>query len=117
MIIIRHRTGPLNGAVQSVEASSGRITFGRSHECDVTYPPDLRAVSRRHFAIERRPSGQWTFDVFGDLFVAMNGTPVESGAVVRSGSIIELGRRGGPSFEIEIEEDTRTSTMPLTELQ
>lgn len=103
MLIIRHRTGALAGKGQTFDAQVERVTFGRDPDaCEVVFPPEETLVSRRHFALVRKPSGEWTFDLFGDPFVAVNGAPAEFGRPVRTGDVIELGRRGGPSFEIVI---------------
>jgi hypothetical protein len=103
MLIIRHRTGALAGQGQTVEEPSDRVTFGRDPDaCDVVFPPDETLISRRHFALERKPSGEWTLDLFGEPFVAVNGTPAEYARAIRTGDVITLGRPGGPSFEVVI---------------
>jgi hypothetical protein len=115
MIIIRHRTGPLAGQTQQIETKSGRIVFGRDpNVCDVVYPPDATIVARRHFALVRRPSGEWAFDLFGDPFVAINGGPAEMGEAVHSGAVIELGHHGGPSFEILLVKEGLSDDLPVT---
>lgn len=106
MIIIRHLAGPLAGKEQRIESPSDRITFGRDPSvCDVVFPPDLTLVARRHFALARTPAGEWTFQLFGDPFVAVKGQPAELGQAVHSGDKIELGRVGGPSFEIVLQNE------------
>jgi hypothetical protein len=106
MIIIRHLTGPLAGKEQRIEPQSDHITFGRDpNVCDVVFPPDLTIVARRHFALTRTPAGEWTFQLFGDPFVAVKGAPAEMGAAVHSGDKVELGRVGGPSFEIVLQNE------------
>jgi hypothetical protein len=117
MIIIRHRSGPLAGTEKRLDGGAGRIVFGRYDDCDVVYPPDVTVVARRHFAIVRKPSGHWTLDLFGTPFVAVDGAPAEPGQPIESGALIELGRRGGPSFEIEFAPESRADIMPLTEVQ
>ena len=100
MLIIRHKSGPLAGREQQIDQKD-RITFGRDPKvCDVVYPPDEVLVARRHFALAKKPSGEWTFDLFGDLFLAMDGQPVDQAEAVCDGAKIELGKRGGPSFEV-----------------
>jgi pSer/pThr/pTyr-binding forkhead associated (FHA) protein len=95
MLIIRHRTGALAGQGQTVEEPSDRVTFGRDPDaCDVVFPPDETLISRRHFALERKPSGEWTLDLFGEPFVAVNGTPAEYARAIRTGDVITLGRPG-----------------------
>ena len=113
MLIIRHRTGPLAGKEERPTGRDpNRIVFGRDPAAaDVVYPPDAREVSRQHFALVRRGANHWTFDLFGQPFVAVNGEPADVGAPVRSGSIIELGHRGGPSFEVTVEGDIAVDTM------
>lgn len=115
MLIIRHRTGPLAGEEIRVEGRNDRVVFGRDPDaCDVVFPPDATLVSRRHFALVRKPSGDWTIDLFGAPFVALNGEPAELGAPVRSGALFELGRHGGPSFEVTIEGETKDSGLAMT---
>jgi Trypsin-like peptidase domain len=118
MIIIRHRSGPLAGQRQDLDGKSGRITFGRDpNVCDVVFPPDLTIVARRHFALERTPAGDWVFELFGDPFVAVNGEPADLGEAVPSGATIELGKHGGPSFEVVLEGEGLTGSLPITEPQ
>jgi V8-like Glu-specific endopeptidase len=118
MIIIRHRSGPLAGRRQDLDATSGRITFGRDPAvCDVVFPPDLTIVARRHFALVRSPAGDWVFELFGDPFVRVNGEPADLGEAVHNGATIELGRHGGPSFEIELKDEGLAGSLPLTEPQ
>jgi hypothetical protein len=118
MIIIRHQAGPLASKEQKIEGNSERITFGRDPDvCDIVYPADATLVARRHFALVKKPSGEWTFDLFGDPFVAMDGKPVDEAQAVRSGARIELGRRGGPSFIIDLVGEQAASKLPVTETQ
>ena len=80
MLIIRHRSGVLKGVEQSIDDNKDTLVFGRDGDvCDVIFPADETLVSRRHFALERKLSGLWTFDLFGDPFVAVNGQPAENG--------------------------------------
>jgi V8-like Glu-specific endopeptidase len=118
MLIIRHRTGALAGKEDRVEARDDRVVFGRDpNACDVVFPPDATLVSRRHFALVRKPSGDWTVDLFGAPFVAVNGQPAELGAAVRSGALFELGRHGGPSFELTIEGERKEGGLAMTMAQ
>jgi hypothetical protein len=115
MLIIRHRTGPLAGKEDRVEGRGDRVVFGRDPDaCDVVFPPEATLVSRRHFALVRRPSGDWTIDLFGAPFVAVNGEPAELGELMRNGALIELGRRGGPSFELLIEGESKAAGLAVT---
>ena len=115
MLIIHHRNGPLSGKEVRVEGRGDRVVFGRDPDtCDVVFPADATLVSRRHFALVRKPSGDWTIELFGAPFVAVNGQPGELGAPVRSGALIELGRRGGPSFELIIEDESKAGGLAMT---
>jgi hypothetical protein len=115
MLIIGHRTGALAGKEDRVEPQDDRVVFGRDPDaCDVVFPPDATLVSRRHFALVRKPSGDWTIDLFGAPFVAVDGQPAELGAPVRSGALFELGRRGGPSFELTIEGERKEGGLART---
>ncbi len=122
MLIIRHRAGPLAGKEERPEGRQpDRIVFGRDPEVsDVVFPPDATTVSRRHFALVRKPSGDWTVDLFGTPFVAIDGAPADLGAPIRSGSLIELGHRGGPSFQVEVSDEAKAGgfakTLPQEEV-
>lgn len=118
MPTIRHRTGSLAGQEQVIADDKERVVFGRDPQvCDVVFPADERLVARRHFALMRRLSGEWTVDLFGTPFVAVNGEPAEVGKAIRSGDRIELGQRGGPAFEITFDDLRLGHTLPLTAAQ
>ena len=53
-------------------------------------------------------------ELFGTPFVAIDGTPADNGQVVRDGAKIELGRVGGPAFNLGIAEDTRADNYLRT---
>jgi Trypsin-like peptidase domain len=114
MLIIRHLTGPLAGTEQRIEPNVDRVVFGRQLDCQVVYPADANIVARHHFALERRASGDWTIDLFGQPFVAVNGIPADPGAKMPPGATFELGRRGGPSFQVATEAEARTDNLPPT---
>lgn len=117
MLIIRHRNGALSGREQTIQDKNNTIVFGRDPDvCDVVFPADETLVARRHFGLEKKLSGAWTFDLFGDPFVAVNGEPVESSRALHKGDVVELGKRGGPSFEV-VHLDDVTTARPLAETQ
>jgi hypothetical protein len=121
-LTIRHRSGPLAGQAQRIEQGAvERIVFGRdASRCDVVYPPEAAIVAGRHFALVHKPSGDWTVELFGRPFVAIDGEPADLGAPVHNGSVIELGRRGGPSFEVLIEGETcdmAVKTLPQEQVR
>jgi hypothetical protein len=116
-MLIKHLTGPLAGTEQRIPSNLDRIVFGRSIDCEVIYPPDETNVSRHHFALVRKASGDWTADLFGRPFVAINGFPADPGMAISTGSTIELGKRGGPSFQCIVQSDRRIDNLPLTEAQ
>src|SRR5215204_656599 len=119
MLVIRHLTGPLAGKEERPQGRQpDRIVFGRDPEvCDVVFPPGATLVSRRHFALVRKLSGNWTIDLFGEPFVAVDGQPADLAAAIGDGSVIELGRRGGPSFEVRIEGEERAGELEKTLVQ
>ncbi|HYF55536.1 MAG TPA: trypsin-like peptidase domain-containing protein [Salinarimonas sp.] len=118
MPIIRHRSGPLAGQEQTIEAGKTRIVFGRDPSaCDVVYPPDATTISRRHFALVRKPSGDWVVEDFGQPFVAVNGHPADGSEAVASGALLELGRVGGPSFEFVSGARDLDNALPVTGVQ
>jgi hypothetical protein len=116
MLIIRHRSGPLAGKEETPTGRQiDRIVFGRDPDaCDVVYPPDALIVARRHFALVRSLSGDWTIELFGTPFVAVNGEPADPEEAVCNGAVVELGRHGGPSFEAVVTREAGTSDLGLT---
>jgi hypothetical protein len=116
MLTIRHRSGPLAGKEEQPTCrQSDRIVFGRDPDaCDVVYPPDTRIVARRHFALVLAPSGDWTIQLFGTPFVAVNGEPADPEEAVCHGAVVELGHRGGPSFEVSVPNETTGADLGLT---
>jgi V8-like Glu-specific endopeptidase len=117
MLTIRHLTGPLAGTETRIEPDVDRVVFGRRPDCQIIYPPEETLVSRHHFALVRKASGDWTVDLFGEPFVALNGDPAEQGQGVTNGARIELGKRGGPAFETVIAADAPQDNYPVTEQQ
>jgi hypothetical protein len=116
MLIIRHRTGPLAGKEETPQGRQpDRIIFGRDASvCDVVYPPDALIISRRHFALVRSMSGDWTVQLFGDPYVAVNGEPADPEEEVTNAAVIELGHHGGPSFEVVIPEEANLGDLGRT---
>jgi Trypsin-like peptidase domain len=118
VLIIRHVTGPLAGQEQRIETTAERITVGRDPSaCEVVFPLDATLVARRHFAFVRKPSGEWTYELFGDHYVAVNGMPAETGAAVHTADKVELGKPGGPSFSVTLEQEGLQDTLPVTQQQ
>jgi hypothetical protein len=116
MLVIRHRSGPLTGKEEiPTGRQPDRIVFGRDPDvCDVVYPPDALIVARRHFALARTLSGDWTIELFGAPFVAVEGEPADPAVAVRNGTVVELGRRGGPSFEVTVTKEEIGSNLVKT---
>jgi hypothetical protein len=102
MPVVKHVSGPMAGTDTQIDPRTQRITFGRSLDCEIVYPPEFTEVGRKHFALERKPNGRWVVDLFGD-FVAINGVPADPGTIVPPDALIELGRRGGTSFKFSPE--------------
>ncbi|MEQ9689184.1 MAG: trypsin-like peptidase domain-containing protein [Bauldia litoralis] len=86
------------------DAGKEEIVFGREPASDVVFAPEDRIVSRKHFRLYRQPSGHYAIEVFGDRYVALNGTPATSGEAVSDGDVIRLGGKDGPSFRIGLEQ-------------
>src|SRR5258707_978710 len=100
MLIVRHLTGPLAGKEERIDPKSDRVTFGRDPAaCDVVYPPDATMISRRHFALVRKPSGEWTFDLFGDPYVGVNGTTADQSQAVHTGDKVGINAHVAEMFE------------------
>src|ERR1700730_3826598 len=115
MVVVRHISGPLESHEQAFDSRTDRITFGRRADCDVIFPADVTVVSREHFAIARKPSGSWVFESYGKP-VFSNGQPLDNGEAIPANSVLELGRIGGPSFQLIINE-TPDDDLPLTDVQ
>jgi V8-like Glu-specific endopeptidase len=116
MLIIRHRTGPLAGKEETPQGRQpNRVVFGRDPDaCDVVYPPDALIIARRHFALVLTPHGDWTVELFGTPYVAVNGEPADPEEAVTNGSLVELGHKGGPSFEVTVTEEATTGNLART---
>ncbi len=117
MLIIKHLTGGLAGTETRPDPTSERVVFGRQTDCHVVFPPEETLVSRHHFALVRKASGDWTIDLFGKPYVAVNGIPAETGQRVVDGARLELGRLGGPSFNVVIEAELQSDGLLRTEQQ
>jgi hypothetical protein len=113
MLTVRHLNGALANSEVKIE-NKDRVVVGRQLDCDIQYPPEETAVARHHFALVRKPSGSWTVELFGTPFVAIDGAPADNGQVVRDGAKVELGRIGGPAFNLGIAEDARTDNYLKT---
>src|SRR4029077_16010934 len=113
MLTIRHLNGAQAGTEVKIEGKD-RVVAGRQLDCDVQFPPEETAVARHHFALVRKPSGAWTVELFGTPFVAIDGQPADAGQVLRDGAKVELGRIGGPGFNLGIAEDARTDNYLRT---
>ncbi len=103
MMMIKHLSGPLRGKEQSISGDRERITFGRSNSCDVVFPPEETVVGREHFALVRKPSGDWSIDLLGDHYVEVNGAEAQPGQPVPQDAKLRLGTRKGPSFQFHSE--------------
>src|SRR5258707_13346967 len=116
MMIIKHRTGLLAGKEETPQGRQpDRIVFGRDpNVCDVVYPPDALIVARRHFALVRTPHGDWTIELFGTPYVAVDGEPADPEEAVVTGSVVELGHKGGPSFEVTVTDEAADSDFGRT---
>lgn len=102
-ITIVHTGGPLAGQKQTFDDSVDAVLFGRDREVgQVIYPPEYDVVGRRHFELRRTRAGDYTVELFGSRYVEVNGKPVDNGTPVESRSTFRLGRKDGPTFEIEI---------------
>lgn len=117
MLVVEHLTGPLAGTRTQIESGVERVMVGRKLDCQVVYPPETTLVSRNHFALVRKPSGDWTVDLFGDPYVAIDGLTADQNQRVVDGSRIELGRPGGPSFRTVIKDETATDNYEVTQAQ
>jgi hypothetical protein len=107
MLVIRHLTGPLKGKEETIDSDLDKVTFGRKIDCNIVYPDEENIVAREHFALVRKPPGavgHWTVDLYGEPYVAINGVAADQGQKLSQDSIFELGGKGGPSFQVHIED-------------
>jgi len=99
MTRIRHLSGPLSGE-QSIPDDVDEIIFGRAKDCQMRFPEDAKIVGRRHFALVRKPSGDWHVDLFGDHYVEINGIPAQPYQRLPEDAEIRLGNKKGPSLQV-----------------
>jgi pSer/pThr/pTyr-binding forkhead associated (FHA) protein len=97
-ITIKHREGPLAGQVQEFDDAVELISFGRSPECQVVYPPELTEVGRKHLELRRVGSGDYVVELSGRHYVEIDGTQAESGSRLTSASVVRLERNGPTSW-------------------
>ncbi|MCB1497901.1 MAG: trypsin-like peptidase domain-containing protein [Bauldia sp.] len=90
------------------------IVFGREPASDVVFAPEDRIVSRKHFRLYRQPSGHYAIEVFGNRYVALNGTPASSGEHVSDGDILQLGSKDGPKLKLRLKEVADAGGMDRT---
>src|SRR3954471_16333048 len=102
MLTIKHLNGPQAGTEVKIDQNKERVVVGRQLDCDVQFPPEETAVARHNFALVRKPSGAWTFELFGTPYVAIDGSPADNGQVVRDGAKIELGRKTGSPLNLSV---------------
>ncbi len=88
---IIHIDGPFKGEIQEFEEE--KITIGRHPSCSISFPPDLRVVSRQHAHILREGNRFKLVDhsTNGTL---VNGKPVKE-TYLKSGDVITFAE-GGP---------------------
>jgi hypothetical protein len=103
-ITIRHLEGPLAGLEQRFDDSVEVISFGRSPECQVVYPPDCVEVGDRHFQLRRTKSGDYRVEFAPDHYLEINGFQADNNRLLRSGSFVKLGF-DGPWFAVEIQSE------------
>ena len=102
-ITIKHLSGPLTGSPdQTFDDSFDSVVFGRDPEkCQVVYPPDYNVVGKQHFELKRDKAGDYSVGLFGKRYVEIDGTQADVDAPVVTGNVLRLGRKDGPSFEVE----------------
>jgi V8-like Glu-specific endopeptidase len=114
-ITIKHLEGPLKGQEQRFDDRVETILFGRDREvAQVIYPPELTIIGRKHFQLRRMKSGDYRVELFGKVYVAIDGVPAENNMLVKSGSEFRLGNKDGPAFKVEIELPKGTEELPVT---
>ena len=103
-ITIKHLDGPLAGQEQRFGDDVQEIVFGRSREeAQVLYPPEYDVVGRKHFQLRCTKAGDYSAELFGQRYVAIDGIPADNGTPAKSGSVFRLGRADGPSFKVAVE--------------
>lgn len=91
VVQIVHIEGPRKGEIQ--EFCQERITFGRDPACDVSFPKELRFLSRRHAEIHRE-GNRFHLVNRSPNGCQVNSRPVEE-AYLKQGDVITLAE-GGP---------------------
>ena len=107
-LTITHLVGPLAGQKpQTFADSQTTVTFGRSHEADVTFPSICDSVGGRDIELVRRAwAGTYEIRRSGEHFLEINGDPIptdQNNIPVVSGTLVRLGGKDGPLFKVEVE--------------
>ena len=114
MLKVTHLGGTSDERPLVFDDRVGTIRFGRSGDCEVRFPAGITAVSKRHFALLRKPgTGTYTFDLSHKKPIYRDGRPVLPGSELTSDAILALGRPNGPQVRIEVMD--ATSPVPPTE--
>ena len=107
IVQIIHMEGPEKGKIQ--EITDHEIFIGRSSDCQVRFPSDMKVISRKHAAI-RREGNQ-----FKIVDTSSNGTIVngkaEKEVVLKNGDVIAISQ-GGPKFSFLTRIGTGTTPPP-----
>lgn len=110
-----------NAATEQTFEQADEILVGRDRSwAGFVIPATERLVSRRHARLYRDAGGHWRIERQGDRFIAVNGTPVEQTATLKSGDTLTLGRSDGPALTVTFDapalpggEDDRTATQEI----
>jgi len=82
------------------------ITFGRSHENDVIFPPDCDTVGGADMVLARTGPGTYEVRRRGQHYLEIDRQPTPkdlNNIPIASGTVIRLGGRNGPSFRVVAE--------------
>jgi hypothetical protein len=101
---IIHLSGPLKGRTQDFNGDVKSILFGREQEADVAYPASLTTLGRKHFRLARGDGGFTVALIGSNHNVEVDGNPAEPGVPVRSGAVLRLAGKNGPTFEVRFNE-------------
>ncbi|MBO6717022.1 MAG: trypsin-like peptidase domain-containing protein [Rhizobiaceae bacterium] len=92
-----------DGSEQTFPRHLSSVKVGREAGwADYAMPPTDRNVSSRHLELRRQASGQWFVERQGENFIAVNGKPVKSTAVLYPGDVLTLGNDKGPQIRFDL---------------
>lgn len=97
-------TATLKFDEREITIGEGVTTIGRASDNDVAFPADSN-ISRYHAEIEARSDEFWLIDLNSSNGTSVNGAPVDSEVLLRTGDQLLLGGSARVAFESTVTED------------